>query len=338
MPNLTVQTTSYQTLLRAIQGEVKSGIRKIERLAEVQKIRTYWNIGRHINAYLSSKAQKRGAVGRFYKSLSADLQMNSRTLQHCEQFFRYFPRLKIQDGLSWSHYMYLLRVDDATKRQKWLKRLSQNPLNAEEFRLRLIDVAPVAPAALRKKIPVVRGRLYTYRLVAARPFQKKAGDYLVDCGFSNRIEAPPHEAALHNKRLYLSQKDGPDYSLKVSDAKVDALFTFKAHVLRVIDADTILALVDQGFGIWTEQRLRFQGIDAPEMSTLAGQKAKQAVETLFSKLSFVIVKTYKSDKYDRYLVDVFYMPGEQDPHIVASQGKLLNQEMLDRDLARPWSL
>ncbi len=336
MPKAVLAQTTYQKLLHTIISEVQTGIKKIERLAEKQKIQTYWNIGKHINGYCTSQAIGHGSIGRFYEDISNDLKMSSRTLQHCEQFFRYFPLLKIEKDLSWSHYMYLLRVDEAKERKRWIARLRKNPISSRELRLKLIDVTPAAEKTLPRKIPIVRGELYTYRLVPAKRFQRKTGAYLVDCGFANRIEAPCHSAKLSNKRLYRSQKEEAGYTLKVCDLKVDELFTFKAHILRVIDADTFLTLVDQGFGIWSEQRLRLRGVDAPELNTLFGQKAKRTVETVLCKLPFVIVKTYKSDKYDRYLVDVFYLSGEQDPHIVAAKGKLLNQEMIDRGLAKMW--
>ena len=39
---------------------------------------------------------------------------------------------------------------------------------------------------------------------------------------------------------------------------------------------------------------------------------------------------------DRYLVDVFILPGCRDPHQVAAKGKLLNQMLLDEGLAEVW--
>ncbi|MBI5416183.1 MAG: hypothetical protein HZA29_05150, partial [Candidatus Omnitrophica bacterium] len=50
---------------------------------------------------------------------------------------------------------------------------------------------------------------------------------------------------------------------------------------------------------------------------------------------FIIVKTYKdrTDKFDRYLADVLYLPGAGDPALVASEGTCLNQELLDEHLA-----
>ena len=76
---------------------------------------------------------------------------------------------------------------------------------------------------------------------------------------------------------------------------------------------------------------------------MAGQQAKDFVESALRAVEFVIIKTYGADKYDRYLVDIFYLPVEYsdiglhletDPYRVLQQGKFLNQELLDLGLAK----
>ncbi|MDP2653405.1 MAG: DUF1016 N-terminal domain-containing protein [Candidatus Omnitrophota bacterium] len=328
--------TGYGKLLAAIRTEMAAGIEKAERLLEQQKIRTYWSIGRLIHSYLDENARPRGAVGAFYQKLSRDLDINSRTLQHCEQFFRYFPKLNNTAGLSWSHYRYLLAVPEEKDRLTWISRIRKGSINANELRLSLSESLrdePESGAALREP---VRGKLYTYKLARAGDFEGVEVPWFVDCGFSSRIEAPPADAELDIKRVYVSQKTKDGYRLKVTDTPVDRLYTFKAGVLRVIDGDTLLAAIDQGFGIWTQQRLRLSGIDAPEIDTLRGQKARQYVTQELSGVKFLIIKTYKSDKYDRYLADVFYQPNEPDPHAVAARGRWLNSDLVSRGLAGIW--
>ena len=53
-------------------------------------------------------------------------------------------------------------------------------------------------------------------------------------------------------------------------------------------------------------------------------------------MDFFIIKTYSTDIFDRYLVDVFYLPGEADPQKVATEGIHLNQELLDEGFADVW--
>ena len=106
------------------------------------------------------------------------------------------------------------------------------------------------------------------------------------------------------------------------------------RVTRVVDGDTIVVLIDCGFGIRINQRLRLRNIDTPELTTPKGVKAKQFVESKLKPSPFVIIKTYGSDKYDRYLVDVFYLKGKKDAKRLVEQGKFLNQELLDQGLAK----
>ena len=48
----------------------------------------------------------------------------------------------------------------------------------------------------------------------------------------------------------------------------------------------------------------------------------------------IVIRTHSTDKYDRYLADIFYLPGEGEPQAVAEKGVFLNQELLDEGLAR----
>ncbi|RLB46277.1 MAG: hypothetical protein DRI90_27515 [Deltaproteobacteria bacterium] len=51
-------------------------------------------------------------------------------------------------------------------------------------------------------------------------------------------------------------------------------------------------------------------------------------------VDFVGVWTVKIDLYGRYGAHVCYQPGESDKRLVALQGCYLNQEIVDRGLAR----
>ena len=93
-----------------------------------------------------------------------------------------------------------------------------------------------------------------------------------------------------------------------------------------------------GFGFTTVQKLRLRGLDAPEIESAEGKEAKAFLEQklrsteaekqekslpLASGLSVspVLIRTTKSDKYDRYLADVWVA------------GQYLNQALLDEGLA-----
>lgn len=349
MSKAIIQTISYQQLVKILHRELTRGLRELEKLIDRQKILSYHAVGKHIYQYLNQEPLERGAIGDFYEKLSKDLKISVRTLQHCEQFYRYFPVLKSDSSLTWSHYRYLLRLPSKKDRNNWLKCIERDQITSPEFRIRLIEA--LAGSSVQTPMDIKepeRGKLYTYRLVKADPGDSLDQPWMVDCGFANRIEAPSSTGTLHNKYLVTSEKTGKGYRLKIVDSQVSALYTFKARVLRVIDADTLSTRIDQGFSVFTDQKLRLRGLDAPEIKTLAGQRAKRWLEEKLSRQPFVIVKTYKSDKYDRYLVNVFTGDGSAadpktlnpktlDPNRVAQEGTCLNAEMLELGLAIPWN-
>lgn len=81
-------------------------------------------------------------------------------------------------------------------------------------------------------------------------------------------------------------------------------------------------------------RFRLAGIDTPELSTLAGRNARDFTTEALTDLPFVIVRTFRTDDYGRYLVDVRYLPGETDPDVVRRKGIFLNRQLLEQRLAR----
>ncbi|MBF0523122.1 MAG: hypothetical protein HQL24_08720 [Candidatus Omnitrophica bacterium] len=318
-------------------------VRRAQLLLEHHKIRTYWTIGGKINAYLNGPELPAGKIGPFYLHLSQDLGVHDRTLQQCEQFFRYFPDvktcLKIYPDLRWSHYRFLLVEPDAKKRFRWMKRIETEHIPADRLRL-ILKPHPVSPSDVDKMKPPVRGRLYTYRLLAADDIGNFDVPWFVDLGFRSRREAPPAKGVLNNKYVYVSEKTGQGYRLKASDALASDLFTFRAVLRRVVDGDTLLVVVDQGFSCWSEHRLRLKGINAPEPATLDGQRSKQWVENELAHTKEIVVKTYHSDEWDRYLADVFYpsrrsgkSTGPIDLPAVAAEGLWLNGRIVDAAMA-----
>ena len=69
----------------------------------------------------------------------------------------------------------------------------------------------------------------------------------------------------------------------------------------------------------TLERIRLRGIDAPELNMPEGREARAFVERALGGAAVVALKTYKTDRYARYVADVFY-----DPAAVAGDGKEVN--------------
>jgi micrococcal nuclease len=91
------------------------------------------------------------------------------------------------------------------------------------------------------------------------------------------------------------------------------MYEYSVHsVARIVDGDTVDLIIDCGFGILTKQRVRLDGLDAPETSTrnkeekALGLETKAFVAGWFQKNTVLTVRTRKdaNDKYGRLLATV----------------------------------
>ncbi len=123
--------------------------------------------------------------------------------------------------------------------------------------------------------------------------------------------------------------------LKSLDLSGEMSYTYAATVDRVIDGDTLLALVEAGFRIIVRDRLRLRGIDCPEVGTPEGDRAKRFVEKLLPTGATIVLKSHKwkTDIHGRFVVDVFYKKGAADAREIIKDGVYLNQILLDKGLA-----
>ena len=135
---------------------------------------------------------------------------------------------------------------------------------------------------------------------------------------------------------------------KTLKPKEQRLYTYASEVIKVVDGDTLDLEIDVGFKAKHEHRVRLRGIDCPEIATPNGKKAKAFVEKELDKCviekplfkgsranrPLVVIKTFKCGMFGRYIVDLYYLPGETNPEIIAGKGKLLNQVLIDKGLAR----
>ena len=88
------------------------------------------------------------------------------------------------------------------------------------------------------------------------------------------------------------------------------MYEYQCIIERVVDGDTVDVRVDAGFDIWTKQRVRLMGIDAPESRTRDlrekkfGKLATARVEELLPVGSKQRIEITKGrGKYGRYLAD-----------------------------------
>jgi micrococcal nuclease len=93
--------------------------------------------------------------------------------------------------------------------------------------------------------------------------------------------------------------------------KQEAVYKYKAAVVRVIDGDTIKAVIDLGFNVTILETFRLYGINTPEIRGKTKKKGLESKRQLESKLfktnNVVILETFigKKEKYGRWLGIVF---------------------------------
>tara|TARA_R100001594_G_scaffold134218_1_gene175265 strand:- start:97 stop:486 length:390 start_codon:yes stop_codon:yes gene_type:complete len=94
-------------------------------------------------------------------------------------------------------------------------------------------------------------------------------------------------------------------------------YIYRGKLERVVDGDTIDALIDVGFDVWVKKRIRYKGIDTWESRTrnleekklglAAKARNKQLLEEVSSKSGYFRLKSYGVGKYGRVLADIFIM-------------------------------
>lgn len=101
------------------------------------------------------------------------------------------------------------------------------------------------------------------------------------------------------------------------------MFTYEAKVLRVVDGDTIDALIDLGFDIHKKIRIRMVGINTPESRTRDLEEKKRGLaakarlkEILKENKNKFILESQGVGKYGRCL------------GIITIDGKSVNQQLI----------
>jgi len=222
--------------------------------------------------------------------------------------------------LSWTQHVELLPVTNKAMKQRLEREIVRGKLSPRQIRQKVlqIETEKKTPARDKAKVKLTQpGReqpLQRYGLIESDRMARSKGTVIVDCGFNIWREIGRQEAKSHGQPSY----------------------TYPAMVESVIDGDTLWVIVDCGYGTLTRQKLRLQYIDAPERGTPEGEKATRFVRRVLGKNPDIVIRTHHYDKYARYLADVFYLPDRANSKAIYAQGIYLNQQLIDKGLARQW--
>ena len=91
------------------------------------------------------------------------------------------------------------------------------------------------------------------------------------------------------------------------------MYEYKARLLRVVDGDTVDAMIDLGFNVWIKQRIRLYGVDTWECRTRnkaekkKGLAAKEFTKNMLGepKLGRFSLISHGVGKYGRVLGELY---------------------------------
>jgi micrococcal nuclease len=90
------------------------------------------------------------------------------------------------------------------------------------------------------------------------------------------------------------------------------MYNYKAKIVRVVDGDTVDAIIDLGFKVQIKERLRLYGINTPETRTRdkeekkRGLAAKAFVEKRILNREVFVDVSQGEGKFGRYLAIIYY--------------------------------
>ncbi len=330
-----VDISSYSSLVKLVREEFAS----LEFFVKSRTVQGYWQVGKFVHDHLLHHQERAEYGNQLFERLGKDSGRDSSTLQKMLRFYRTYPILATLPELTWSHFLALMAVKDKGERIRLEKEIIQKEWDVRKLQKYLNIKRKLVPAGANSSVPQLkftRGRPHIYQIIKAVPPLLAQHPLVLDLGFRLQDTIPANELGLKEQDFVeLIIKGNKIVGVGTTQVEKDELFTYAASVQKVVDGDTLIATLDFKSTFSISQKMRLRGIDCPELDTEEGKKAKRFVEDRLKNCDFIIVKTYKdrTDRFDRYLADIFYWPGEADENKVARQGKYLNQELLDERLA-----
>ena len=110
-------------------------------------------------------------------------------------------------------------------------------------------------------------------------------------------------------------------------------YIYRGKLERVVDGDTIDALIDVGFDIWIKKRIRYSGIDTWESRTRnleekakgleAKARNKELLMEVSSKSGYFRLKSHGVGKYGRVLGEIFII--DNNKNTICINNQLINE-------------
>lgn len=327
---------NYDSLLKEIKDHVDETQSSIELVMVRKKVEMAWKIGKSISVYLkkNSGSDKNNYGKHLLSKLEQDVGITTAVLYKMHNFYKSYPSMpQNNEKLNWSHYRVLSGVKSHEER-KYLEDLVSSKDLSEKELIKAVKKSKTKKSVIQtaktslQKLVVRRGKVFCYQIVKPVGADKN----YIDCGF--KVYREVTEKLPVDAVIVESVQGDASYKLRKSDVTKKQIFTYKAYLKRVVDGDTIHAVLDLGFGLLHEETLRLTGINSAESETESGINATNEIKKILADYDHFVVRTSSTDTYNRYLADIF-LPSSNDEDLqkTADSGVYLSQLLLDRGLA-----
>ena len=294
---------TYAALRDKVRETLLLGIRRIEEA----RVRAYWQTGRYVQEHIFFQKGKADYGKRTVRRLAEELGIDSGELWRMVRFAQKFPILGRGPLLTWSHYRVFITIPDEKKRLEFAERAFEKEWTRDELRKKIRLEKSFQPIQLKSvrllEVPKL-GLLNTYQIKAPGDVGWPEKDVLLlDHGFRSFLALTQKESRGLKAGDVVECSGG---KLLKTGRTVKDLYTYKAYLEKMIDADTYWVALDTGLRGIGHQKLRLRGIDCPEIDTPEGKAAKKFVESVLRDVPYLIVLSHKNDNHDRYEADVFF--------------------------------
>ncbi|MBN2344307.1 MAG: thermonuclease family protein [Deltaproteobacteria bacterium] len=316
----------YETVFDEVCQIYEATILRAAAKETQRKTDAYFQMGKRITQLLTANTQGSPYGKQLVQRLCKDLKQryndapSPRTLLYMRKFAKWYRPEQIHPGLSWSHYCVLLSIDDKKRRHEMEQRAVNEHLSRNQ--LQKLASLTVEPGDAPKRFPLIprQGRFHISKLV----FSDTADAPALDIGFG--VEITPARSVV-NKLKKMSPgillQRTPGGRLQPVACAPGERYCYQGNPVHIIDGDTVKMRLQLTPTIAIVEKLRLRGVDAMEVDTPEGQKAKRALTRLLKNQTDITVYTYSHDRFGRYIAD-----------LVTSDGAYINKQLVEKGHAR----
>jgi predicted nuclease of restriction endonuclease-like (RecB) superfamily len=129
--------SSENTVYQNIRTVLVTARQKVYSAINSAMVEAYWEIGRQIEQAVGDHAEYgKGLLQYISKELSIEFgkEFTVRNLQAMRQFYEVFPNTHaLRAELSWTHYRLLMRIDNESRREFYLKECTENNWSSRQL-------------------------------------------------------------------------------------------------------------------------------------------------------------------------------------------------------------